>query len=330
MSPQEDRLIHILLRELLGGQKPPDLADRILRKAFPEHRLNWALAAAAVVVLAVPALILYLGRYPDPRITGSYEIVGGATLGRGATVQTDREPATLTLGGYCRVDIAPASSLRIEGTGKRAEGIYLNRGMVTCRVKTATGSFEVRTDVGKVSTLGATFTVELSHEKGGKDEALASSGRDQSRPLQNQEKGDQKTMTKQMIVRVLVGAVLVSGTWGEYRLNAGETARGPHYERVTITGIGKSLVEDATAPNKHFDPSVPNATVTVETPGEGGKKAQTVYYVAGWAGAIVAIKGDGKKVEVTGVVSEKDGKKTITGRSVDVKILVVEEKPAKK
>jgi len=85
--------------------------------------------------------------------------------------------------------------------------------------------------------------------------------------------------------------------------------------KTTITGMGKAVVADAK------DPSVANATVTVTTDG-----TQVVYDVYGWAGVIVAKQGDGKKVEVTGVVSEKDGKKTITGRSVDVKIIIVEEK----
>ena len=86
--------------------------------------------------------------------------------------------------------------------------------------------------------------------------------------------------------------------------------------KTTITGMGKALVADPK------DASVANATVTV-TAADG---TQTVYDVYGWAGVIVAKQGDGKKVEVTGVVGEKDGKKTITGRSVDVKIIIVEEK----
>jgi len=90
--------------------------------------------------------------------------------------------------------------------------------------------------------------------------------------------------------------------------------------RTTITGMGKALVADAK------DPSVANATVTVTTKDQDGKETQVVYDVYGWAGVIVAKQGDGKKVEVTGVVGEKDGKKTITGRSVDVKIIIVEEK----
>lgn len=52
--------------------------------------------------------------------------------------------------------------------------------------------------------------------------------------------------------------------------------------------------------------------------------ADTVYYVHGLAGIICA-KNDGKTVEVTGVVGQtSDGKKTITAKSIDVKIIVVE------
>jgi hypothetical protein len=45
-----------------------------------------------------------------------------------------------------------------------------------------------------------------------------------------------------------------------------------------------------------------------------------VYYVSGWAGVILAKQCDGKKAEVTGIVSESNGKKTITGKSIDVKV----------
>lgn len=126
-------------------------------------------------------------------------------------------------------------------------------------------------------------------------------------------------VTKQLVVKVLVGAVLVSGAWGSTSVQAGEekvlTAAGAvpmDAARVTIKGTGKAL-HDASG---QMNPSVANATVTTD---DG-----TEYYVYGWAGVIVAKKGDGKRVEVTGVVGTKDGKKTITGKSVDVKIVVVE------
>jgi len=115
-------------------------------------------------------------------------------------------------------------------------------------------------------------------------------------------------MFKGVILRALIGLVVFAG--------AGSTvaADPPTTTRVTITGTGHAL-GDASG---NMNPQVANATVTVT---ENGNPA--VYYVYGWAGVIVAKQGDGKQVEVTGMVGEKDGKKTITGRSVDVKIIVV-------
>jgi hypothetical protein len=110
-----------------------------------------------------------------------------------------------------------------------------------------------------------------------------------------------------MLLALLVGLVGLAFTQAVIAGDAPKT---------TITGMGKAVVADAK------DPSVANATVTVTT----ADGTQAVYDLYGWAGVIVAKQGDGKKVEVTGVVGEKDGKKTITGRSVDVKIIIVEEK----
>lgn len=123
-------------------------------------------------------------------------------------------------------------------------------------------------------------------------------------------------LSKRMAVMVLVGAAMLTGAWGNVALAAGlekTVAAAPMDDtaKVTISGTAKAIGDASTKMN----PSVANATLTTSD--------NTVYYVYGWAGIIVA-KNDGKKVEVTGVVGEKDGKKTITARSVDVKVIVVE------
>lgn len=82
--------------------------------------------------------------------------------------------------------------------------------------------------------------------------------------------------------------------------------------RVTLTGMSKAIASSSGKMN----PSQPNATLTVSS-GE-------VYLVCGWAGVICATKADGKKVEVTGVIGGHEGKKTITAKSIDVKIIVVD------
>lgn len=109
-----------------------------------------------------------------------------------------------------------------------------------------------------------------------------------------------------LLVVLVVGLVLASVVGA---------AAPPKAKKVTITGMGKAL-GDASG---KLDPAVANATVTVTA-----NDTQVVYDVYGWGGVIIAKQADGKKVEVTGVIGEKNGKKTITAASVEVKIIVVE------
>ncbi|HEY3324150.1 MAG TPA: RNA polymerase sigma factor [Planctomycetota bacterium] len=97
---------------------------------------------------------------------------------------------------------------------------------------------------------------------------------------------------------------------------------GPSSGRATITGVVKALRDPKGKP----DPAMANATLTATFTDEDGQAVQVVYFVRGWAGAILAKDGDGKKAEVSGSVSEEDGKRTIVGKSVEAKIIVVEEK----
>ena len=163
----------------------------------PYRRRTWArrLAAAAVLFLAVLAGLLVLGRsYPVPTVTkgDGYEIRGGERGMRGATVITNETPATVVLGGYCTVDLAPESALVIEGNEK-AEEIFLEKGEVRCRVASDVGSFVVRTKLGNVSVQGTEFVVRLITEPA---------------------KGEQEMNVKEMFVKVLAGVVLVTGMYG--------------------------------------------------------------------------------------------------------------------
>jgi len=292
MSGEEDRLIDVLLQRLLGGRTPPDLTEKVMARAYPRRHsyLWWAASAAAALLIALLVATRPHGRHPMSQ-------VDGRTLTRGALVTTQERTAALTLGGYCRVHVEPASRLRIGGA-ERAEAIFLEAGGVDCEVDRRVGSFVVRAGACTVSATGTRFTARIL-------DAAA----------------------KGVFVSVQVGTVLVATPEAEKTLRAGQewtwtAASAPPEptfrpgERVTITGMARALVADA------MDPSVANATVTV-TAADGSQVAYDVY---GWAGVIVAKQGDGKKVEVTGVVGEKDGRKTITGRSVDVKIIIVEEK----
>lgn len=119
-------------------------------------------------------------------------------------------------------------------------------------------------------------------------------------------------IAKPMIAAVLVAGLLAYGAVGNAPAFGGRGPTPRAQQRITITGLGKALIPPSDKP----DPALANATVTLD---DG-----TVYYVYGWGGIIVAKKGDGKKVEVTGFPGEKNGQKTITAASVHVKIIVVE------
>ena len=109
------------------------------------------------------------------------------------------------------------------------------------------------------------------------------------------------------VLLAMVGVVMMSSA----AMVMADTAK------VMIQGKAKALIPYN--PNdKHMNVSIAHATVTVTADG-----TDTVYYVHGWGGVICA-KNDGKTVQVTGVVGESGGKKTITAASVNVKIIVVE------
>lgn len=192
-----DRLIHTLLQEELGGQHPPDLTKRVMARATRRGRwVGYAVAAAAALAAVLIGEWWFFGRYPAPRATGGYTVEGGEAVGRGATLHTAEASAAVVLGGYCQVEIEPESSVQIEGV-RGDEQIELARGGVTCEVDRGVGRFAVRSEVGTVSVTGTKFSVQLVE-------------------------GGAGMAGKQMLVRVLVGAVLVSGSWGQTALAAGE------------------------------------------------------------------------------------------------------------
>ena len=304
MTREHGRLVHVLLREQLGGEAPPDLRAGILARTIdaPRRGMSWrgALTVAAGLLLAAGAGVLawaLLGgqTYPSPAATGDWRLVKGQRLERGAALATGKGSAHVVLGGYSRLTLGPGSGLQLQGRD-HAEEVFLESGSAACEVDRNVGTFALRTEVGTVSVKGTKFTVRILNSE-----------------------GDEPMITKQMVVKVLVGAVLVSGAWGSTPVLAGEEklvaaggAAPMATQRITIKGTGKALGNASGT----MDPAVANATVTLD---DG-----TVYYVYGWAGVIVAKKGDCKVVEVAGYVGVKDGKKTITGKSVDVKVIVVE------
>ena len=280
-----DRLIDVLLSEELGGEAPPDLTERIMDRAFPRRKLaGWiALGAAIAAVLAI-TVSTALSRYPAPRASGSYEIAGGGKLGRGATLVTKDRPAVLSLGGYCRVQMRPESTLAVEGQ-PLAEQVFLERGGISCTVDRAVGAFSVRTETGVVSVTGTSFIVRLVDEKG------------------------VDSMTgRRMFVSVLVGAVLVTGAWGTAVISAGEEKTLP--EGGVVTGIYCESGKDVVAVKGEGDTK---AILYVF----GDALAEAVKKVPYSTLVKVTWKPDGERralVAIQGLDSEKEGR--VTGKIV--------------
>jgi len=345
MSKETERLIHILLCEEIGSETVPDVTDRVLKRALQHDRHSWlrgvfvghdqsglksalrgsgrfGLRGAAIAAVTAFAVVCVLagwwtvGRYPEPQATGSYKLLDATEVRRGAVLVTEDQPASLALGGYCQVRLEPNTKLRIEGK-RDAEQVFLEKGAVQCDVTPGRGAFAVCSRAGTVSVVGTSFSVKLLERKGA--ETL----------------GSIRKTAWVLAVAVTAGSVSVEHNGGVFNLLAGsqqifgeEPATGPKQpvpprgaEKVTITGMGKALGH---ASGK-LDPVVANATVTVKEHG-----VEVVYYIHGWGGIIIAKQADGKKVEVTGFLGEKNGKKTITAASVGVKIIVVEEEPSQK
>jgi len=212
-----DRLIHVLLREILGGKTPPDLSGRILARAYGHGRRRvLALAAAAAVVLATVGAMSWhaLGdRYAEPTVSGDYEIEGDRPFARGCVVLTGSGAAAVARKGHYRVELDRNSAVGIEG-GEHAEQVFLRQGGVTCQVDRSAGHFAVRTEVGTASVTGTRFAVRIVRKEGG---------------------------NMRMFAKVLVGTVLLSGSWGQIELAAGEeaTVPGPKAEALGRIEAGK-------------------------------------------------------------------------------------------
>ncbi len=191
---REKLLAKIILREKRRDIRRSRPGGRAVRWKVPATAV-----AAAVLIGAFVAWLATAYRYPSPRVSGSFEVVGGGRLRRGSTIRTGEKPATVVSGGYCRIDVGPRTALRIEGE-KRNEQVFLLRGSVTCEVEREAGSFAVHTDAGTASVAGTRFTVRIVEEQG-------PPGR--------------------MFVKVLEGKVLLIGVWGELALAEGQEATVP-------------------------------------------------------------------------------------------------------
>ena len=207
-----DRLIDFLLREELGKEAPPNLTERILRAAdkatrrrAPVRVSRWRIpgllaATVALAVLCGLAIVHYRNREP--------EIAVIPVLPRGETMDSGETGRTIQLGvnGYCHVDLSPRTQVIRKGE-EGAEELYLTRGTVQCEVDKKVGTFAVQSNVGTVTVTGTKFTVKVPEAKGGANMSV-----------------------KKMVVRVITGAVILSGAFGELSLAADQ-------EGGTVTGL---------------------------------------------------------------------------------------------
>ncbi len=189
----------------LAGVFAAEAAQDAVQFMPQPHRspVKFAAAAAAAMLLAAGSLLLFTDRYPGPAVSGLYRVEGGTKARRGSVIATDAGNGTIALGGYCRVDVGPNSRVEVEGESF-AEQVFLAQGFVHCKADRDVGRFTVRTDVGAVSVKGTQFTVQM---------------------LDEQE--EDEMFDRRMLVAVLTGSVLVSGTWGEQTLRAGQQASLP-------------------------------------------------------------------------------------------------------
>jgi len=188
-DPFRHSLVHVFLEEELGNQSPPDLSRAILSKAFGDEapcaalgaapgaapdrsvgRWTWprwsvAVAAAAAILIALTAWLIVPAGYPGLKISGDYRIDSGDTLQRGSTIRTQAGSAVLELGGYCRVNIEPWTTLRIDGDNYNEE-LFVEVGMVVCGADSDVGRFAVLSELGAARVRGTKFTVRVE-EMGG-------------------------------------------------------------------------------------------------------------------------------------------------------------------
>lgn len=249
---EHDLLMDSLLNEAAGGETPPDLTARIMaratngesvRKITPPRTIKplWrrpAILAAAAAVLLATGIAIYWSHesYPAPIATGQLTVVGGGPLARGKEVATDLgQAAKLALGGYCHIELADDTRLVLAGNEKD-ESVYLKHGEVKCQVDHGVGAFNVHTDLGDIKVTGTEFRVKL-------EDVVTVPG-----PQIQLPQGENPMTTKNLVVSVITGTVMLSSPWGQTPVASGQT-------KVIIQGEGaQQLGAPATQPAKPWSP----------------------------------------------------------------------------
>ena len=201
-----DALIDQLLRELLGGDRPRDLTQRVLTGAAAHDRgrrvwwISSAAGIAAAVAIAVGLWAWWPASYPGPQVIAGTVQVNTQTLEHGSRIETDQDPASLKLGDYVDLTLAPETALTLGGA-RYQEKIFLERGEVQAQVTRHRGKFDVIIGPVNVQVTGTKFGVQVLDEA---DEA-------------------QVRQQKKVRVSVSEGSVLVQGVASPRTLLAGDS-----------------------------------------------------------------------------------------------------------
>ncbi|MFP4026419.1 MAG: FecR domain-containing protein [Candidatus Brocadiia bacterium] len=199
----KDRFIDTLLKQEIGPEEAPDVREEVRRRfdgSRNKRRVLYATAAALMLVVGAALLFLRTGRYPESSVTGSYVLKEAESLKRGALVQATGG-ASISLGGYCKIEMNEGTMLRLEGEPHR-EQVFLHKGSITCTVRPERGRFSVGFETGRIRVIGTRFRVT----------ALGPEGTKSSTRVQ---------------VRVIKGRIAVTGTWGQRVLTAGRETQFP-------------------------------------------------------------------------------------------------------
>jgi hypothetical protein len=229
-----DRLLHVLLREALGGETPPDVREAVLARARGERRptrqhaaiaripwLPWSIGAAAALLVAVVAAWALLrgpGQPPPPTSGGPVVVKPPGPEPLEQSRPDVGEQVLVTEANSVRQELGPGVNAEV---GPHTRLVYqagpapwarLEYGEVTCAVEQNARGYEVRTGAGVVRVTGTRFTVRYE---------TAGNPREQG----------ERHMRQNWMVKVLVGTVVLSGAWGATEVKGAEGEGG------TLTGI---------------------------------------------------------------------------------------------
>src|SRR5262245_39699130 len=116
-----DDLIDQLLREILGGDRSRDLTDRVLARAhaYDRSRRRWwissAAGIAAAIVVGISVWTWWPREYPAPQLIQGTVAITTPNLEHGSHIETDEDGASVKLGGYVDLTLAPETALTLAG-----------------------------------------------------------------------------------------------------------------------------------------------------------------------------------------------------------------------